>query len=445
MIYEEVVSEIENSRRFGKRAGVEITAGMLQQLSHPEAGIPMIHIAGTNGKGSVSAFLCEILKQAGLRVGCFTSPHLVDFRERIRINGEMIPKDDVTRLGEKLLHTEFFVTDENGEKERTYPTMFDMCLAMALLYYKEQAVDVMILETGLGGRLDSTNAVGTPEVSVITKIGYDHMAILGNTLPEIAAEKAGIIKSGTDLVVESQACGIAEIFADKAKEVGAASCHIIDPLELQKCHYKAGCQHFDFGAYKDLKMQMLGTHQYENAAAAILAAEAFLKRWMGKKENSAESEADIAHAVRLGIYETRWKGRMEILHQKPFLLVDGAHNSNGVEALRNSLMDLFPGEKFHFVMGVMADKDYEQMVDLLLPLALDFATVTVESERALQAEDLAGYIRTCGVPAKRIEDLEAFLGDYFSMQDRKEKTIAFGSLYFIGEILAKCDRKVTDC
>ena len=128
MIYEEVVSEIENSRRFGKRAGVEITAGMLQQLSHPEAGIPMIHIAGTNGKGSVSAFLCEILKQAGLRVGCFTSPHLVDFRERIRINGGMIPKEDVTRLGEKLLHTEFFVTDENGEKERTYPTMFDLSL-----------------------------------------------------------------------------------------------------------------------------------------------------------------------------------------------------------------------------------------------------------------------------------------------------------------------------
>ena len=188
--YEEVIDIIQNSRRFGNLTGSEITKIMLETLEHPEEGMPYIHVAGTNGKGSVSAFLCAILKEAGLKTGMFTSPHLVDFRERIQINDEMISKEDVHRLGNLLLAQNFGVQ----------PTMFDYCLAMALLYFKEQQCDVIVLETGLGGKYDSTNAVGTPAVSVITKIGMDHMAILGNTLVEIAGEKAGIIKAGTKLV-----------------------------------------------------------------------------------------------------------------------------------------------------------------------------------------------------------------------------------------------------
>jgi dihydrofolate synthase/folylpolyglutamate synthase len=412
MTYQEVVHTIENKRRFGNLAGVEITAQMLAQVGNPQTGMKWIHIAGTNGKGSVSAFLCHILQAAGYRTGMFTSPHLVDFRERIRVNGEMISQEDTARLGERLLQEQFGV----------HPTMFDYCLVMALQYFKEQKCDVVILETGLGGRLDSTNAVGVPEVSVITKIGYDHMTILGDTLEQIAAEKAGIIKKGTRLVVESQKESVAQVFQKAAEEAGAADIVQIRQEELKEQYFDGTHQHFSFRQYKGLEMQMLGVHQYENAAAAILAAEYF---------SEAVHKMLTEGAVREGIRNTNWKGRMQIISQEPYFMVDGAHNSNGVAALRDSLAALFPDEKFHFIMGVMADKDYEEMVGLLTDIALDFVTVTVESQRALQADELADCIRANGIPAscKSLKECLASID-----KTTGAKTIAFGSLYFVGEI-----------
>ena len=182
--YKEVIDKIENSRRFGNLPGVEVTRRMLAALGNPQEGLRFIHVAGTNGKGSTCAFLTNIFTQAGLKCGCFTSPHLIHFEERITVGQQMIPKDAVTRIGNELLAMDFGVT----------PTMFDYCLVMAVLYFKECGCDVAVMETGLGGRLDSTNALGNPMVAVITRIGYDHMAILGNTLTEIASEKAGILK-----------------------------------------------------------------------------------------------------------------------------------------------------------------------------------------------------------------------------------------------------------
>lgn len=439
--YEEVIHEIENKRRFGNLTGVEITAQMLEQFSHPERGMNIIHIAGTNGKGSVSAFLCSILQNAGLKTGMFTSPHLVDFRERIRVNGEMISREDTYRLGKMLLKTDFSV----------YPTMFDYCLLMAVLYFKEQQCDVVIMETGLGGRLDSTNALGVPKISVITKIGYDHMAILGDTLNKIALEKAGIIKKGSFLVMESQEKEAEEVLLHAAKDAGVEDFVMIQKEDIcakgiriqqmeesletwnredtfgQKTMYT---QSFSYGNYQDIKMKMLGVHQYENAAAAILAAEHFLAEYL----SLPVSHEKIETAVREGIFKTFWKGRMEILSKNPFFMVDGAHNSNGVSALKESLAHLFPGEKFHFIMGVMADKDYEEMVKMLLPFALDFKTVTVESNRALQADALAECIRKGGVLTECCQSLEEALPDFTCQSE--EKTIAFGSLYFIGDIEA---------
>jgi dihydrofolate synthase/folylpolyglutamate synthase len=192
--YEEVLDIIENSRRFGNIPGVEVTRRMLEKLGKTERCFPFIHVAGTNGKGSTCAFLSSIFKEAGLKVGLFTSPHLIDFCERIRINGEMVPREEVTRLGNFLLSQDFGVT----------PTMFDYCLVMAILYFEECGCDVVVFETGLGGRLDSTNALGNPAVSVITRIGFDHMGILGDTLEKIAGEKAGIIKPGVPVVFATQ-------------------------------------------------------------------------------------------------------------------------------------------------------------------------------------------------------------------------------------------------
>lgn len=425
--YDKVVDKIQNSRRFGNLTGSEITKIMLEKLNHPEKNIPYIHVAGTNGKGSVSAFLCSILKEAGLKTGMFTSPHLIHFEERIRINGEMIPKEDVQRLGNLLLSEDFGV----------HPTMFDYCLAMALLYFKEQQCDVIVLETGLGGKYDSTNAVGTPDVSVITKIGFDHMAILGNTLVEIAGEKAGIIKKGTKLVCESQDADVEEVFKKAAEQVGVNRIEILAPEKIQiKDH-----QSFSAYGYEDLTMQMLGLHQFENATVAILAAEFYLQDYLGAKRNqncddegvlNDRVQAQIQQAVRDGIAATKWPGRMEVLSQRPFFMVDGAHNAHGVTALRKSLEILFPGEKFHFLMGVMADKDYVDMIQELLPLALDFTTVTVGYSRSLEAEELAECIGKMGVKASSKVSLKEAMSEV--TDERKEKTIAFGSLYFVGEI-----------
>lgn len=421
MTYEEIVTTIENSRRFESLPGVKITARMLPRLGHPERGRRMIHIAGTNGKGSVSAFLCGILKKAGYRTGMFTSPHLVDFRERIQMDGEMISKEAVTRIGKTLLATEFGVQ----------PSMFDYCLAMALLYFKEQACDVMVIETGLGGRWDSTNALGTPEVSVITKIGYDHMQFLGDTLEQIAAEKAGIIKKGTRLILESQEPKVYASLTAEAKRIGVRSCQAIDWEEITEIRYEKELQYFSFRQYKNLSMKMLGIHQCENAAAAILAAETFMEA--EREERGADFCVWRSTCIREGLASVSWPGRMEILRKAPFLMVDGAHNSSGVQALKESLMRLFPKEKFHFIMGVMADKDYEEMVDILLPLAIDFTAVTVGDDRGLLADKLFAYICTRGASATCARLPECLFPEQFG---GKEKTVALGSLYFIGEIKA---------
>ncbi len=423
LTYEEVLDQIEHQRRFGNRPGAEVSALMLEKLGRPQQNMSVIHIAGTNGKGSVSAFLCSILKEAGIRTGMFTSPHLVDFRERICVDGKMISREEVTKLGNMLLEEDF----------GTVPTMFDYCLAMALLCYRDRQCQAAVIETGLGGRLDSTNAIGVPEVTVVTKIGYDHMAVLGDTLDKIAAEKAGIIKNGTKLVLESQGKDAMDVLLETAEKEAVTEIKIADMHDVTECRYENGRQYFSYQKYKNLEMAMLGVHQYENAAAAILAAEIFLKD-RGISDEKAE------YYIREGIKKTRWEGRMEILSREPFFMVDGAHNGNGVAALAESLRTLFPGEKFHFVMGVMADKNYEEMIEELLPLALDFKTVTVESERALTAQELSEKIRAKGIYDSGL--LHSFDELMPGQLDVAHKTIAFGSLYFVGEI-KKCFQDVT--
>lgn len=416
---QEVVRAIEEKHRFDSETGVEVSSKMLQILNYPQAGMPWIHIAGTNGKGSVSAFLCQILREAGLRVGMFTSPHLVDFRERIRVNGEMIAREAVAEIGTKLLNQDF----------KTSPTMFDYCMIMAVLYFREQKCDVAVIETGLGGRLDSTNALGVPEVTVITRIGYDHMNILGHTLEEIAAEKAGIIKHGTSLILAPQEHSVTSVLKEAAERQQVIF-RQAEQTELKREGFDGERQFFSYGNYEHLSMGLLGMHQYENAAAAILAAEEFLtKKASLLQDNQKERQA---YYIKQGIAKTTWAGRMQIIRREPFLLVDGAHNSNGAAALKEGLTYLFPGEKFHFLMGVMADKDYEKMVEILAPLALDFGTVTVENGRAMQAGQLAECIKKKGMHAvchASLQDALAWAG-----RQEKEKSIAFGSLYFIGAI-----------
>ena len=435
--YNEVINIIENTRRFGNFTGYEVSKRMLEQLGNPQSGIPFVHVAGTNGKGSTTAFLCKILEQTGIKVGMFTSPHLITFEERIRINGEYISKEDVTRLGNLLLDTEFDLP----------PTMFVYCLAMAVLYFKEQNCDIMVMETGIGGRYDSTNALGIPEIAVITKIGFDHIAILGDTLEKIAGEKAGIIKQGSPVITNVQEESVKQVLYQEYEKVKGAGFYEVSQADLKFA--------------ENIPMKMPLGYQIENAATAALAARVLLDRWGRKgmfdeqifKSNGLEKSEIIDAFIRKGISETFWKGRMEIVNEEPFFMIDGAHNSHGVCALAKSLQELYPNEKFHFIMGVMADKDYEEMIDVLLPLAMDFVTVTPESSRALQSKDLAECIQKKGVKARYVENMEEVIRPLLPQGENgttivskggeethvflsyvQEKTIAFGSLYFIGAI-----------
>ena len=408
--YEHILNKIENTRRFGNEPGVTVTKQVIRILKEKgklKTDIPFIHVAGTNGKGSVCAFLTRILMENDYKVGTFVSPHLIDFEERIMVSGQMISKADVTRLGNYLVDIDFGIG----------LTMFDYCLAMALLYFEENECDYMVIETGLGGRLDSTNAIGVPAAEVITKIGYDHMSILGNDIAGIAAEKAGIIKPYTTVVVEKQEPRAIVAIEKTAKEKHANVIYVED-CDIERCsHY-------------DLKLH--GKYQWENAAAAELTARHLLEDINGGQTIGVlrDIEESAANRIRKGLEHAVWPGRMEILSTKPFLMADGAHNSNGVEALKESLMQMYPGEKFRFFMGVMADKDYDVMVREILPLATDFFTVTPESSRALQASNLAEFVQNEGVKATELSD-ERQIAEHLS---KDTKNIAFGSLYFIGEL-----------
>ena len=399
MTYEEVIYQIENAHRFGNLPGVEVTEHVLKQLNQINGKLPFVHVAGTNGKGSVCAFITQALKDNGLKVGTFISPHVVVFEERIEINGQMISREDVTRIGSILLDTDFGVT----------LTMFDYCLAMALIYFAEQNCDIAVIETGLGGKLDSTNAIGVPIATVITKIGYDHVAILGDNLEDIAREKAGIIKNGSRLFVETQETEAEKIIKETAGECGVEAVFVTKQQieEMSK-----------------LQLKLLGVHQWENAAVAKLASEHVLAK-LGVNYDEEK--------IKKSLQDTLWPGRMEVLSEEPFFMVDGAHNGHGVSALRKSLETLYPSEKFHMIMAVMADKDYKEMVRELLPLAKDFVTVTADSNRALQAKDLAEFINENGVAASCVESVD----EAIETLSTDIKNLAFGSLYFIGEIKEK--------
>ena len=394
MTYQQMVTKIESMRRFGKATGLEVSTALLGKLEYPEKNMDIIHIAGTNGKGSTAAFLASLLKESGKRVGLFTSPHLITFRERIQINGNYISEDDVVFWGEKVL--------EAARGLEVDATMFDIALAMALLYFKSQEVEVVILETGLGGRYDSTRALSVvPKVSVITNIGFDHTAVLGNTLEEIAENKADIIRKDTVAVIAKM--------DEKAQKV------IVSHCEKLSVPYVFA---MDMELDPKWELGLLGDYQKENAQNALAAYESYMK---GKMDQEV---------IALGLKNATHPGRLQIIQKDPLVIVDGAHNPQGVSALSRSLKALYPKEKFTFVVGVLADKDYGHMMEEMLPLAKKFVTVTVESDRALQGEELARYLRERGAKAYAASSIEdAFL------REQTGKTVVFGSLYFVGDVI----------
>ncbi|MCG1024907.1 folylpolyglutamate synthase/dihydrofolate synthase family protein [Dehalobacter sp.] len=372
--YEKTLEYIKNLTKFGINLGLERIKALLDRLDHPEKKLKVIHIGGTNGKGSTTAMLQSIMKQAGYCAGMFTSPHLHDFRERITINGEMIsPEDVVSGINKLKPHLE--------EMERLgieHPTEFEVCTALALCYFAEKQPDLVLLEVGLGGEIDSTNVV-TPLISVLTSIGMDHMDYLGDTLQAITGVKAGIIKDGVPVVTSSDKPEVLKVIEERAAQKGSRMIEVGRDVHWR--HPGDGSQRFGYEglywSYPDLELALLGEHQFTNAAAALAVCEVLVGTY---SLNISES------AVREGLKAVRWPGRLELLLRNPRVLLDGAHNADGMMSLAKALQQYAGGplkrNRLLLCLGMLRDKEIEKAVEIIAPLADEIIVTKPDSPRA---------------------------------------------------------------
>jgi len=419
MKYEEAIDYIHSTQRFGSKLGLDNMRILLELMGNPHKKLKYVHVAGTNGKGSACAFISSILIEAGYRVGLYTSPALLRFSERIRINNKEIENNDVARI------TEFVksAVDVMIQKGYDHPTEFELVTAIALQYYNECNCDIVVLEVGLGGRLDATNIIGNSLASVIMSISYDHMDRLGDTLEKIAYEKAGIIKQGGCAVVYSQEKSVEKVIIDACKKV-SATCRIVDFSGLKLKSFDIDGQVFDFEDYLDLKIKLLGKHQLKNAAVAIKTIEIL------QKKGFVIDNKDI----RYGLMKAEWPGRMEILNKNPVFIIDGAHNKDAAAVLCNNLKEYFPGIKITFIIGVMADKEYKEIIEQVMPVADRFIAISPKVSRALPAHKLADIIKCYCNEVYFSDTIDNAINLSLEKTASDGVICAMGSLYYIGEI-----------
>ena len=485
----DAIEYINTPRWLTSRLGLERIRELLDRLGRPQDRLKFVHVAGTNGKGSTCAFTASILAEAGFKTGLFTSPYVETFHERIRVNGRNISDDDLTAATLRVRECAEAMEAEGGE----HPTEFELMTAVALVHFAHVGCDIVVLEVGLGGRLDSTNVIAAPEVAAIVSIALDHTNLLGNTLAEIAHEKAGIVKEGSTVVSWPQEPSAMEVVEDAARRAGdklvvpdfsllsvgkvtrgaalltrgtaleheghtpcsdsprfAAELRAEHAVPAQKLQASSSIdahrtpmsqvesaipmRRFSYRG-REYATRLLGSYQPSNAAMAIEIAGALRERgWEIPDE-----------AIARGIAETRWPARFEVLDQPagmPTVVIDGGHNPQGAGVLADSLRDVFPDKRPVFLVGILADKDYRSMLRAVAPLASAFVCVTPPNPRALDAADLAEAIReTCdelGVSAT-VE----VAGDFDDAVSAARRTAgseglicAFGSLYSIADVKA---------
>ena len=414
MTYEEALNAIHAVHWQGHKPGLGRTRALLAALGDPHKALRFVHVAGTNGKGSTAAMLDSCLRAAGYKTGLFTSPYINRFNERVQVDGVPIPDGDLVRLVERVQPAAAAMADT--------PTEFEFITALGMLWFAEQRCDIVVLEVGLGGALDSTNVIDPPECAVITALGLDHVKELGPTLADIAAAKAGIIKPGSPAVSYGGAPEADRVIAAAARACGAPLT-VVDFTRLRLRGAGLDGQTFDFDGLDGLTLPLLAGYQPRNAAVAVTALRALRTRgW------------DIPdEAIRRGLASVRWPGRFELLRRSPPFLLDGSHNAHGMRATADSLRSLFPGQKFVFLVSIMADKDADEMLRLLLPLAKAFVTVTAPSPRAIPAADLAARIEALGGSAEPAASIPAAVERTAALA-AGGPAAALGTLYFSGEV-----------
>lgn len=419
MNYDEALEYIHGTLKFGSKLGLHNIGALLGLMGEPHKKLKYVHIAGTNGKGSTSAFISSILKEAGYRTGLFTSPFIQRFTERIRIGDEEISPVELAEI------TSFVKScvDRMITMGESHPTEFEIVTAIAFEYFYRKKCDIVVLEVGLGGRFDSTNIIDTPELAVIATINYDHTDRLGKTLPEIAFEKAGIIKPGGDVVIYGQGREVERVFENVCAERGAKLTRT-DFSGIILHDFGIDGQTFSFERYDGLRIKLLGRHQARNAALAVKSAEILMRKGFGI------SEATLGR----GLKKAKWPGRLEVLLRDPVVLIDGAHNPEAAAVLKNVMDEYFPGRPVTFIMGVLKDKDYLEMMKIALPGCKRMFAVNARSPKALPEDILAkaaaGYCKNVQIS----DTIEGAVRISIESAEPGEIICAFGSLYYIGII-----------
>lgn len=399
----------------GSVPGLGRTQTLLAKMGNPEKKLKFVHIAGTNGKGSTAAMTASILRKAGYRTGLYTSPYIYRFHERMQVDGVEISDEDLAAV------TEYVKPLADAMEES--PTEFELVCCIAFEYFRRMQCDIVVLEVGMGGALDSTNVIEVPEVAVITNIGLDHTEYLGDTVEKIAETKSGIFKENGHAVVYRSTPSVEAVYERICEEK-----HIslkkadFDTLRLKSRSLEG--QVFDCGQRKDLLLPLLGDHQLHNAAVVLAIADTLIAEgWSITEEN-----------IRQGIRDVRWPGRFDIVSREPLFIIDGGHNPQCIEALVKNIEDYLAGRRVIALTGVLADKDYADMYQPVMPLVQKFVCITPPNPRKLEADLLAQYLRQAGADAISCPSIASGVSKAIELAGKEGVVLCFGSLYSIGAI-----------
>ena len=418
------IDKIHQFNRFGSRLGLERMTVLLDKLGNPHEDLDVIHVAGTNGKGSVCKYLEEGLSACGYRVGLYTSPFIERFNERIRLGGQDISDEDLQSFTDRVLKA----SDEMVAEGLDSPTEFEIVTAIAFLYFKEKGADITVLEVGLGGSGDSTNVVKKPLACAITSISYDHMDRLGNTLAEIAADKAGIIKGGVPVVSNVPEREAAREIAKKAYEkdsklydISKNKFMIFDetPFSQKVSMEVLGTD------YSDIEISMTGKHQGENLKTALTIIEILRKERKIKIERSKLYE---------GLKKATQPGRFEVLAEEPMVIIDGAHNEAGARALQETVSGYFEGQRILLVTGMLADKQVDEILKYFTAITDKMIITEPDNPRKLTVDELGETLKNMGIEPVKAKDAEESVKLAEKMKDDYDLILFAGSLYLIGNV-----------
>ena len=414
MNYKEAVTYIENYGWSSTKIGLDRTLKLLERFGNPHRKLKYVHVTGSNGKGSTCAMLASVLHESGYKTGLYTSPYIQDFCERIQVDGEKITKRRLATLTARA--------KEYAEAMEDHPSQFELVTAIAFQYFYEQHCDIVVLEVGMGGTWDSTNVIPAPEVAVITNIGLEHTEYLGSTLEAIAKTKSGIIKPGCDCVLYDSSEEVRNVIEKDCLEK-CVPLHIADFSMIEEKSFSLDGQAFSYKG-KDYEIPLLGRHQLKNAAVTIETVMALRNRgWKIPRT-----------PLYCGLIETVWPARFEVLSEEPLFILDGGHNPQCADALASCVKDYLPGRKVVFLCGILRDKDYDAMIDSLLPYAQEFICMTPLSTRALLAADLRKVVERKGAKATACDEVPRGIRTAIRAAGTDGCVVAFGSLYLAGAV-----------